>query len=364
MAAQLAPYWRAAGTLSEGRHWIDKGLALVPEDCAERAWGLFMTGVFAMWTADLATAPVRVEEAHAVAERSGTVRVTMFTDAYLGAMTALGGELDEGLDAMEDARRRIVDANDGLGMAVIHNEGALLRAVLGDSAGALELCELGLSYLEGTGDRQFYASTLGVQGICLWLAGQCEESAEPLRRALEAASEVGEVLVAALACLVLAWHAARQQRYVRAGWLLGYAENARRLSGDPVGMLPSLLEEQESMQKLVRTALGNTEFDRWRATGARMSGTDVLEAVRTDADEPLTAGRGASVPRARKRAATDVLTRREREVAALVTQGLSNREVAERLVISKRTADAHVEHILAKLGVTSRTEIPAAVPEG
>ncbi len=57
------------------------------------------------------------------------------------------------------------------------------------------------------------------------------------------------------------------------------------------------------------------------------------------------------------------LTRREREVAALVAAGLSNREVAERLVISERTADAHVEHILAKLGISSRTEITALLGE-
>jgi non-specific serine/threonine protein kinase len=63
------------------------------------------------------------------------------------------------------------------------------------------------------------------------------------------------------------------------------------------------------------------------------------------------------VPAARGRGGADALTRRE--VAALVTQGLSDREIAERLVISKRTADAHVEHILAKLGVASRTEIAA-----
>lgn len=44
-----------------------------------------------------------------------------------------------------------------------------------------------------------------------------------------------------------------------------------------------------------------------------------------------------------------------------MAQGLSNREVAERLVISKRTADTHVEYVLTKLDVTSRTEIAAAL---
>jgi len=55
----------------------------------------------------------------------------------------------------------------------------------------------------------------------------------------------------------------------------------------------------------------------------------------------------------------DPLTRREREVAALVTRGLSDREITERLVISERTVDAHVEHILAKPDIASRTEILA-----
>jgi len=53
------------------------------------------------------------------------------------------------------------------------------------------------------------------------------------------------------------------------------------------------------------------------------------------------------------------LTRREREVASLVAQGMSNKEIAAQLVISQRTAEGHVEHILTKLGFTSRTQIVA-----
>jgi non-specific serine/threonine protein kinase len=51
------------------------------------------------------------------------------------------------------------------------------------------------------------------------------------------------------------------------------------------------------------------------------------------------------------------LTPREREVAGLIAQGFSNRQIAERLVITERTVGAHVEHILDKLTFTSRTQI-------
>jgi predicted ATPase/DNA-binding CsgD family transcriptional regulator len=55
------------------------------------------------------------------------------------------------------------------------------------------------------------------------------------------------------------------------------------------------------------------------------------------------------------------LTRREWEVARLITQGLSNREVGRALAISERTVDAHVQHILNKLGFNSRTQVAAWV---
>ena len=51
------------------------------------------------------------------------------------------------------------------------------------------------------------------------------------------------------------------------------------------------------------------------------------------------------------------LSPREREVADLVAQGLSDREISSRLVISKRTAESHVAHIFTKLGFSSRVQL-------
>ena len=53
---------------------------------------------------------------------------------------------------------------------------------------------------------------------------------------------------------------------------------------------------------------------------------------------------------------TDLLSQRERQVIALLARGYTNRQIAEELVISGRTADAHVAHILAKLGLSTRAQ--------
>ena len=63
--------------------------------------------------------------------------------------------------------------------------------------------------------------------------------------------------------------------------------------------------------------------------------------------------------------ALSLLTPREQEVAVLIAHGLTNREIATRMVITERTAESHVQHILEKLGVNSRGRIAAwAVEHG
>jgi non-specific serine/threonine protein kinase len=96
-------------------------------------------------------------------------------------------------------------------------------------------------------------------------------------------------------------------------------------------------------------ALGAVSFDELRTTGIR----GPLEDNVAYAQRKLPTGRVLPVT------AGPRLTRREREIADLIMTGASNKDIAATLVISPRTAEGHVVHILDKLGFTSRAQIAA-----
>jgi DNA-binding CsgD family transcriptional regulator len=100
-----------------------------------------------------------------------------------------------------------------------------------------------------------------------------------------------------------------------------------------------------------RRSLGREAADAAWRTGAAMSAAQAVAYALSDAGEPPEQG--------------GTLTGREKEIAALVARGHRNREIAERLAISRRTVDAHIEHIRNKLGHQSRAQVAAwAVAQG
>jgi DNA-binding CsgD family transcriptional regulator len=163
------------------------------------------------------------------------------------------------------------------------------------------------------------------------------------------------------------------------GWLAGHPSHAELV--DPIEGLLSIAEGRdheavahlsaaltEPDERLIRPLLGSLRTSLGQAllatgdrAGALAAVTHVIEhdlarwpGVRRDRAEALARRlRGAS-PRS-----DGDLTVREREVAALLAEGLTNGQLAERLFISPKTAAAHVSNILAKLGLASRAEIAA-----
>jgi non-specific serine/threonine protein kinase len=107
---------------------------------------------------------------------------------------------------------------------------------------------------------------------------------------------------------------------------------------------------EESVSQL-RGRLGAKAFDAAAQRGAELSTAEAVELAMERQARP-------ALPAPRPGAAFG-LTRREREVATLIAEGLSNREIASRLVVAQRTAEGHVENILSKLGFTSRAQVAA-----
>jgi DNA-binding CsgD family transcriptional regulator len=71
--------------------------------------------------------------------------------------------------------------------------------------------------------------------------------------------------------------------------------------------------------------------------------------------------RASREPQRRQPAAGIQLTEQEQQIAHLAAEGLSNREIAQRLYMSHRTVGAHLYRIFPKLGITSRTQLPRAL---
>ncbi|MGW6933481.1 AAA family ATPase [Lentzea sp. NPDC054927] len=95
------------------------------------------------------------------------------------------------------------------------------------------------------------------------------------------------------------------------------------------------------------------------AAEARWHLAAALRALGRDADTVQRAADRAIRALGMTAFTTTELSSREHEVACLVTDGLTNRQIAQRLVISERTAQNHVQHVLTKLGFSTRSQIAA-----
>jgi DNA-binding CsgD family transcriptional regulator len=129
-------------------------------------------------------------------------------------------------------------------------------------------------------------------------------------------------------------------------------------------MWPAERVEYDRFVAAARVQLDEATFAAAWATGQALSLEQAIEeALRVPEALPMQSEAGAADPAPQPTSAApdrlSTLTPREREVLALVAQGATNRQIAEKLVIAERTAEIHVGNILSKLGVASRTQAAA-----
>jgi DNA-binding CsgD family transcriptional regulator len=138
----------------------------------------------------------------------------------------------------------------------------------------------------------------------------------------------------------------------RAVTLFGAASRLREMVETPV-QLPWSIWLEPAMAE-ARAALPEGIADKAWESGRAMSSARVL----------LLAREGAGGPRSgRASESAGGLSKRELEVARLVATGMTSRAIAERLFLSERTVESHLEHILTKLRFSSRTQVVGWVAE-
>ncbi len=129
--------------------------------------------------------------------------------------------------------------------------------------------------------------------------------------------------------------------------LLGAASNLWQTVGAQLLGSAHMLALRDRFEKAARQVSGDATFAVAFGRGRALTLTQIIAlALREQAQPAPETARPAPV-----------LTRREREVAGLVAEGMSNKDIAARLVISLRTAETHVENILTKLEFNSRSQI-------
>lgn len=362
-----------AGRVREGLALLDQSmLSVTTDELSPIASGIVYCGVILAcrevfevrrareWTAALT---------RWCASQAGLVAFTGRCLVHRAEILQLAGAWTEALDEAKKARRRFFEAENlgRVGLA-LYREGELQR-LLGDyeasEQGYREASRYGWDPQPGLAQLRFAQGRVDVALSTLRRA--LEEAGAPLRRVglLPAYVEIvlasGDDEAARRACDELEELAARYESSML-GAIVAHARGAVHLGeGEPRAALVALRSAADVWQQLgapyevarsrelvglACRALGDEEAAKLELEAAHVT----FEELRASPDAARVAGEIGS-----RRAAAHGLTARELEVLRLVAAGSSNRQIAERLVISEHTVARHLQNIFAKLDVSSRT---------
>jgi predicted ATPase/DNA-binding CsgD family transcriptional regulator len=346
IAASLTNYWLSRGPLRDVRRYMESVLPLTAASPYIRSRCLTGIGLFANVLDDAVAAQVAGREALAIADQLG--------DAELGGWAAgsllLAAFVLQQADGAAALSKKMLDAG---------------RAIDNPSMLAIGLHYTCLSFMgQGKLDEAIRVGEEGLQMSRqpgnLFVRGTIINSlAEARRRRGEPA--VAEALIRegieckrvlddrrGLATLIetLAWVVSDMGDHARASVLLGCARSLRDAMAIPI--LAPFLAQHETCEAATREHLGEAGFARAFARGLEMSVSEAADYALGQAAKP------APVAPPKPLLA---LSKRELEIARLIAEGLTNKEVASKLFISSRTVETHVTNMLNKLGLSSRTQL-------
>ncbi len=351
LAGALGMWWyRFSSRFADAEFWLERALAMAapadPAAAAGHARCLLWSGWLRFDGGDLETAETRLQAASERFAAKGDRWHVGLIAALLASVAAAREDDGEARARFAVARAALAgvdEAESALGVAAVC-EAEFLRST-GDSAGAIAANELAASCFEAAGDDAFLATVRQNLGhLRLGEHDGAAAAAALFAQALEYAFDARVDWLLAYPLAGLGRVAGRRGEHVRAARLFGFAAALLRRAGSRLD--PPDQRDIDATAAVARRQLGGEAYDDAFAAGARWSREEAVEEAR--------AVRAARGPRERS---DSPLTPRQREVAALVARGLSNREVAAELTISVHTAERHVEHILAALNLRSRAQV-------
>lgn len=355
LAARLRKYAMANGAFTEVRYWLARLLSLVPEPDLLRLRGLRAACVLAALQGDRESGAALATEARAVA--TGLPPPAMWlADQAEGWHLMFAGDHAASVQSLERALATLEDGGNQRDIAETLTLLGMTHGFAGDLSDAAESHEKSLAICESVGESWCRSFSLWHLGLVVWAAGDLTRAIELEGRSLELKRLMDERLGLALCLEACAWMHTEGDP-TRTATLLGAADRLWRIMATSLEVLPGLTPLRHGAEAAVRESLGADRFESSYADGERM---DEAAAIACALVEKPTS-RSSAGPR--PEVGHNPLTKREQEVAELVATGLTNQEIASRLVLSRRTVEGHVEHTLSKLGFTSRTQLAVWVSD-
>jgi non-specific serine/threonine protein kinase len=352
LGAGMSRFWMYHGHPSEGRSWLTRVLALAGDDHPPHSDGtpfmdcMFSAGMLALQQGDVTATRRQFERILQLACLQRGRRMRGGAHIQLGGLALLQADLAEAQARFEEAIEILGDGNEWL---VANACGGLARVALrrGDSTSARRLSEEALAVYRRVGDERQAASAAILLGMIQVDAGQMDAARARFREGMTVCREIHDPEGLIFGLLGSGTLAVAERRPEEALRLLGAAdEHAGR---NDLG----LLRQSPAMKRAIQVARAKLTVRAANAALAAGRSLSLAQAV----DEALGA---APCPDSQAvMLQTVTLTRREREVAVLIARGLTNRQIAEHLVISERTVDNHVANILEKLGFSVRAQVAA-----
>lgn len=357
IATNLAWHWATNYRINEGRYWLDRGLAAHTERSNVRARALWANGFLTVHQADTVAATRMLGESKALGEDLGDESVLAYVAHWSGFIALARGDVESAVRLGEEAvaRHRVVGDHWGLAIALMRL--SIAYSAVGNPKSARATGEECLTLCDTCGAEWAKLYPLVALSFDAFCRGETRRAEELTKDSLRHNRSIGISPVDGINMELLAWIATAEGHYARAARLLGSIKTICQTMGvRSASTLPGViprLDIHDKCEATAREALGESAYHDAFERGTELSEDAALahalhEDVCTEKTKKPTQAPG-------------FLTRREMEVARLVARGLSNKEIATSLTISQRTAETHVEHILKKLGFTSRAQIASWV---